>query len=281
MNTGAGLLIALITVGGCASRSGPVMPAAILLFTGTGTSHGDVEAMGTLLSSHHLDYVTADSAQLNRMAATDLQRYRLLIVPGGNFIEMGNSLNANTTANIRNAVKGGVNYLGICAGAFLAGDFPAAYFPANDGTLNLTSGVHFSFYSASGKGIRKTPVAVTMADGRTLEHYWEDGPQLTGWGDVIGKYPDGTPAIVEGTFGSGFVILTGVHPEAPERWRHGMTFATPASADNAYAMALIRAALKRAVTGHDLCPGQGLFSSRCFRLSVATGDRLAASSARL
>lgn len=245
MNTRAGLLITLITVAGCASRSGPVMPAPILLFTGTGTSHGDVGAMGTLLSSHHLDYVTADSAQLNRMAARDLQRYRLLIVPGGNFIEMGNSLNANTTANIRNAVKRGVNYLGICAGAFLAGDFPAGY-----STLNLTSGVHFSFYSASGKGIRKAPVAVTMADGRTLEHYWEDGPQLTGWGDVIGKYPDGTPAIVEGTFGNGFVILTGVHPEAPESWRHGMTFATPAGADNAYAMALIRAALQRAPLPH-------------------------------
>jgi hypothetical protein len=39
--------------------------------------------------------------------------------------------------------------------------------------------------------------------------------QFTGWGAVIGKYPDGTPAIVEGTFGSGWVILTGVHPGGP------------------------------------------------------------------
>ena len=32
---------------------------------------------------------------------------------------------------------------------------------------------------------------------------------------MVGKYPDGTPAIVEGTFGNGWVILSGVHPEAP------------------------------------------------------------------
>ena len=36
----------------------------------------------------------------------------------------------------------------------------------------------------------------------TLEQYWEDGPEFTGWGEVVGKYPDGTPAIVEG-FSSG------------------------------------------------------------------------------
>ena len=76
-----------------------------------------------------------------------------------------------------------------------------------------------------------------------LEHYWEDGPQFTGWGAVVGKYPDGTPAIVEGTSGQGWVILVGVHPEAPANWRHGMTFTTPASVDNTYAGTLIDAAL--------------------------------------
>ena len=47
--------------------------------------------------------------------------------------------------------------------------------------------------------------------------YWEDGLQFTGWGHVLATYPDGTPAIVEGTYGAGRVILTGPHPEAPER----------------------------------------------------------------
>lgn len=239
------LFAVLIELAGCSNRSGTVGKAPILLFAGTGTSSGDVVAIETLLKANNLVYATADSEQLNRMDAADLQRYRLLIVPGGNFVGMGNSLTAHTTSNIRNAVKSGVSYLGICAGAFLAG-----HFPPGSMSLNLTSGVQFKFYSAADQGIRKAPVAVAMADGRMLEHYWEDGPQLTGWGDAIGKYPDGTPAIVEGTFGNGFVVLTGVHPEAPESWRHGMTFATPASVDNAHAVTLIRAALERAPLAH-------------------------------
>ena len=109
--------------------------------------------------------------------------------------------------------------------------------------MNLTSGVRFGFYSAEEKGIRKTAVPIAVTQGPTQDQYWEDGPQLSGWGVVVGKYPDGTSAIVEGTFGSGWIILTGVHPEAPENWRRGMSFKTPSSTDNDYAGTLVRAAL--------------------------------------
>jgi hypothetical protein len=116
--------------------------------------------------------------------------------------------------------------------------------------LNLTSGVRFGFYAAEGQGIRKAAVPIAVAGAPTLEHYWEDGPELTGWGAIVGKYPDGTPAIVQGTYGNGQVILSGIHPEAPANWRRGMTFATPASVDNAYAWTLIQAALNRESLRH-------------------------------
>ena len=93
-------------------------------------------------------------------------------------------------------------------------------------------------------------MSIDVAGAPTLDQYWEDGPEFTGWGSVIGKYPDGKPAIVEGTFGSGWVILSGVHPEAPASWRHGMIFNTPSSVDNAYAGTLIRAALNRTPLSH-------------------------------
>jgi len=86
-------------------------------------------------------------------------------------------------------------------------------------------------------------VPIAGVGAPALEHYWEDGPEFTGWGAVVGKYPDGTPAIVEGWSGKGWVILCGVHPEAPEEWRRGMNFTTPASAANAYAGTLIDAAV--------------------------------------
>ena len=208
-------------------------PSQILLFTGTGTSSGDVAAIESLLGEMRLGFDTASSSRLNGMSESDLRQYRLLIVPGGNFMHMGESLNAGTSANIRDAVRNGLNYFGICAGAILAGD-----------GFNLT-GVRFRFFSAVNRGIHKTTVAVTDADGFTLDQYWEDGPELSGWGAVVAKYPDGMPAVVQGAVGSGWVLLTGVHPEAPESWRRRMTFRTSVNKDRAYAAALVFAALAR------------------------------------
>jgi len=212
--------------------------APILLFNGTGASPGDVAAVRRILTNEHLNYSTADSSVLNGMSESRIAEYRLLIVPGGNFVNIGKSLHPDTPARIRTAVQNGLNYLGICAGAFFAGNSPYH-------GLNLTSGLQFGFYAAEARGIRKAAVAITGASGETLDQYWEDGPHLTGWGAIVGKYPDGTSAIVEGTFGNGFVILTGVHPEAPASWRRRMDFKTPADADNAYAATLIHAALNR------------------------------------
>jgi glutamine amidotransferase-like uncharacterized protein len=217
----------------------------ILLFNGTGASPNDVAAVEAILKGNHLDYSTANSSRLNAMGEPQIRAFRLLIVPGGNFVDMGNSLTPGATANIRSAVQNGLNYLGICAGGFLAGNFPHPY-----NSFNLTAGVKFGFYSAEGRGIRKAAVAIAIAGGPTLNHYWEDGPQFTGWGEVVGRYPDGTPAIVEGTFGTGWVVLSGVHPEAPASWRRGMTFTTPADIDNAYAATLIHSALNRTSLPH-------------------------------
>ena len=235
------LLISLALASCAPSASSSVPP--VLLFSGTGTSANEVAAIEAILKHRHLQYSTANSRQLNGMNASQLMAYRLMIVPGGNFIDIGGSLAPSTTANIHRAVQGGLNYLGICAGAFLAGH-------ASYNSVNLTSGVRFGFYAAERRGIRKAAVFISGVNTLPIEHYWEDGPELTGWGAVVGKYPDGTPAIVEGPSGKGWVILTGVHPEAPESWRRGMTFAMPASVANAYAGTLIEAALNRTSLPH-------------------------------
>jgi glutamine amidotransferase-like uncharacterized protein len=240
--------------------------ASILLFTGTGTSPGDVAAIETILDTSHIHYSTVNSFQLNRMAESQIGGHRLLIVPGGNFVVMGNGLTASTTANVRNAVKSGMHYLGICAGGFLAGRFPASY-----NSFNLSSGVQFGFYFPAENGkfpgpvselygfrpevgprheIHKAAVRITTPEGPVLDQYWESGPRFTGWGKVVGKYPDGTPAIVEGSVGQGWLILSGVHPEAPESWRRGMVFHTPVSDNTAYARMLIFAALNGTNLAH-------------------------------
>jgi hypothetical protein len=239
------LALFALSLTGC-NRPGigpPDRVLSVLLFSGTGTSPNDVAAIETLLEKSRIAYSTANSAQLDEMSAARLRTYRLIVVPGGDFTRIGNSLRKNTTAKLRDAVHNGVNYLGICGGAFFAGRSPY-------NGLNLTSGVQFGFYSAEARGVRKTAVPISGAGTPTLDQYWEDGPQLTGWGAVVGRYPDGTPAVVQGQYGDGWIILTGVHPEAPESWRGAMEFTTPASIDNAYAVTLIRSAMERRPLPH-------------------------------
>ena len=151
----------------CAPPASNIAPP-ILLFSGTGTSPNDVAAVEAILDEKHLEYSTVNSRQLNGMSESQLMAYRLMIVPGGNFIDMGNSLTPNTTANIHNAVQGGLNYLGICAGGFLAGN-------ASYNSLNLTSGVRFDFYADENRGIRKAAVAISRcrhANARALLGGW-------------------------------------------------------------------------------------------------------------
>jgi glutamine amidotransferase-like uncharacterized protein len=178
------------------------------------------------------------------MSQSQLTAYKLFIVPGGNSIIIGNNLTSKATTTVRNAVAQGLNYLGICAGTFFGG-----YSNPYNG-LNLTSGVWFGFYADHYKGINKEPVAISFPNGTKLDIYWENGPQASGWGQVVGKYPNGTTAITEGYWGKGFVLLSCVHPEAPAGWRAGMKFFTPLDVDLAYAGTLVTAALNRTTLPH-------------------------------
>jgi len=217
----------------------PAIPASepVLLFIGMGTSSSDVAAVEAVLNSLSVGFKTADSTQLNGMTEQQLAGYKLLIVPGGNSIDIGSNLTSSTAANIRGAVTDyGAHYLGICAGAFFGG------FSIHNG-VNLSGGVPFDFYADEFKGIHVEAVEISFPEGSPLDVYWQDGPQLSGWGQVVAKFPDGTPAITEGMSGKGFVIFTGVHLEAPESWRGSIAFTTPVSADLAYAGTVVQAAL--------------------------------------
>jgi hypothetical protein len=87
------------------------MPALVPFFCSTEPELllRDLAALEKILSSEHLNYSTVNSPQLNGMSGSQIGEYRLLIVPGGNFEHIGNSLTLSTTANIHNAVENGLN----------------------------------------------------------------------------------------------------------------------------------------------------------------------------
>lgn len=232
-------LAAAFWLAACTGETGGIAKgdtADILLFAGAGASPNDVTAIRAILKEAGLAYSTVDTAQMNAMSEDALRRHRLLIMPGGNFEDMGNALSPEASANMAAAVKGGLHYLGICAGAFIAGNSPY-------NGLNLTNGKHFAFYTLESQGFRKSAVWITATDGSRSEQYWEDGPELSGWGEPIATYPDGTPAAVQGNAGEGWMVLVGTHPEAPESWRRDITVRTPARDSHDFAKKVIETAL--------------------------------------
>lgn len=246
----AHLAVALVgLLVGCDRGARPLRPpnvTSILLFNGNGASVEDVAAFERILESQHLAHSTVSSSQLADMNEAALGAYRLLIVPGGNFEAIGDHLTSNTWATVHGAVQGGLDYLGVCAGALLAGH--NRYY---DRSFDLAAGAEFDFYADTRRGVHKAAVAISGPGTATHEEYWEDGPELAGWGAVVARYPDGTPAVTEGMSGRGWVILAGVHPEAPATWRRGLAFSTPVEVDHAYAATLIDAALNRTWLPHD------------------------------
>src|SRR5262249_30445437 len=104
------LLFSCLTA--CAIRSTSSGLPAILLFNGSGTSPNDVAAIEKILDENDFSYTTANSRRLNEMSESQLRAYRLLIVPGGTFEQIGNGLISTVAANFRNAVHSGLNYLG-------------------------------------------------------------------------------------------------------------------------------------------------------------------------
>ena len=62
-------------------------------------------AIETILDGSHIGYSTVNSLQLNWMAESQITEYRLLIVPGGDFVQMGNSLTRGAIGGVKSSVS--------------------------------------------------------------------------------------------------------------------------------------------------------------------------------
>jgi glutamine amidotransferase-like uncharacterized protein len=84
----------------------------------------------------------------------------------------------------------------------------------------------------------------SFASGQTLDILWYGGPVTPNMG-VIAKYPDGEPAISEMMSGTGFVVLSGVHPTASAETLSSLGMVSSDGTHQDIAWDLINAALTR------------------------------------
>lgn len=219
-----------------------------LIFDGTGTSASNAQTLIDMVAGHDLSYRVVDSYQLANMTSAELAAFRLIIWPGGNSITMNDALAASTRQKVRNAVvSSGVNFVGFCAGAWMAvGPTPAAGAAPYWG-LSIVPGDYLKAYDPNGTTTNPT-AAIVKLNLATSSRYvvWWDSPYL--WdisGGVLARYPDGKAAMVQTMAGNGFVVLTGPHPEAPQSWRDAEGLSDPDGLDTVTAWSLIEGALNR------------------------------------
>jgi glutamine amidotransferase-like uncharacterized protein len=167
--------------------------------------------------------------------------FDVLCVPGGNMYEYAQDISSEGKEKIREFVRHGGAYIGICGGAYFAAErvvWQGNQLPME--SLELFKGsaegpfneiVAFPDYTVCKVNIvdASHPITKFFPDSCWVLYYW--GPALLPEEDsgvsILGRYDvTGHPAILAFEYGSGRVFLIGTHPEIEEDSnRDGVEFA--------------------------------------------------------
>jgi len=183
-----------------------------LVYDGPGLCDGCAEAAAAAVRLAGLDVVMAGPEALE---PDRLQRFDLVVVGGAEAtLDIRRGMTKAQFRALRNYVRDGGRYLGLCAGAYLAGAVldDAGRVPG----LRLFDG---DAYPASPYAARVEPVTW---NGRVVALYTQEaaGFELgSGFdGEIVATYADGSPAAVLARSGAGAIGLSGPHPEATADW---------------------------------------------------------------
>jgi glutamine amidotransferase-like uncharacterized protein len=154
-----------------------------------------------------------------------------LIMPGGMAMYMSYELDSNID-KVRNAVSGGWDYFGLCAGAILGArryiDTKRDYnsdnvhlrlfdlLPVNANPANFSSTSDDNGSRRNGRNMKEVEVITKYK--RSFNCFWQDSPVFNETQSVVveARYDDlinKLPAAISGEYGKGKVVLSGVHLE--------------------------------------------------------------------
>ncbi|MFA4954617.1 MAG: BPL-N domain-containing protein [Patescibacteria group bacterium] len=138
----------------------------------------------------------SDYARVCEHGLDDLPVPGIFIVPGGSIARIRDALSPHVQA-IRSFVEKGGVYVGICAGAFVAGEKCLGFYP---GEAVSHPGVEF--------------VPVTTTDGRSFELVCENKPDLRDVsGSILLQDRQSARYAIQFEYGKGLVCLLSGHPE--------------------------------------------------------------------
>jgi glutamine amidotransferase-like uncharacterized protein len=212
-----------------------------LVYKGEGSCiEGCSEAVAKMaqLAGYKTQYVgpDQDNSELFKNAAIWLQ-------PGGESLVVDKKMNPKLKKLIQNFVFQGGAYAGFCAGGFLA--TKRAHAPDNFGFGLIKA--KSSYYDEHD---RRAKFFNFNWNKKKRKIYWEDGPYFEISKDnkdkvhVFAEYLNGTAASIAAHYGKGTVIITGVHPEAPDWWENDIGHHDTDGSDNDLAVEMITKAIK-------------------------------------
>ncbi|MFD9894689.1 BPL-N domain-containing protein [Amycolatopsis sp. NPDC059027] len=152
----------------------------------------------------------------NPLTGAALAEAQLYVQPGGGADLDGTWRHLRDSAGlIRDWVRDGGNYLGLCFGAYLAGREPG---------FDLLPGDTRGYTDTPGASVPDGRDTVVRVDwqGKPRHMYFQDGPAVLldkgADATVLATYPNGTAAVVVAPYGKGRVGVSGPHPEADASW---------------------------------------------------------------
>lgn len=232
------VLLSLLLVIRCQSPQVPDKSADVAIYSDEGTDEDCVQATKNMFQ--WMGYtVTLVNANYIRNGA--LHNCSILCVPGGDMYQYAQELSSDGIKKIKTFVYTGGGYIGICGGAYFAGEeviWRGNQLPMT--SLGLFSGrtegpideiIPYPRYGMCKVNIVDTVHSITESepDSMWILYYW--GPILVPNGDgsidILGRYDEvDQPAIVAFDYGYGRTVLIGTHPEFEEDSdRDGVAFA--------------------------------------------------------
>jgi len=205
------------TVAPAPESSAGVDRTDVLIYGGPGAWRAEIDSLKQILYAHQATYDEASPDRLNHMSIEDFQKYNMIIFAGGDAPTVRRVLTTETHARLREAVqKDGLNYLGFCAGAWLA-VAPAPVHPNEDVGygLGVVDGPVLQQNYLFKMGRVHSLDDTIFPNGSHRKLLWYGGPITPEIpGGVIARYSDQTPAITQIQSGKGLVIISGLHPAA-------------------------------------------------------------------
>jgi glutamine amidotransferase-like uncharacterized protein len=209
----------------------------------SGVWQDGITAIKNMLTTKGFTYEEITYKDLNESTQNFSNLYKVILIPGGYAPWYNYWISLAGKTRIRNFMKGGGGYFGICAGAYFACGrivYDGVSYDNNYGYINAynePTGYDLDLFSGTGTGsiyeIAKYPAyKMTTINFQTensvLKGYkqipyteemlYYGGPYFTSdtgsQAEILGTYNiNGQPAIVAFNYGSGKVVLSGPHPE--------------------------------------------------------------------